>query len=557
MAEAKDPAQMTPEERAAERQQLEAAGPKDPAEMTPEDRAAERQQLESVGSEPSGPSFMKDVMTGTEPAFARGMLGLQTSPVTLADMLVKGGGWLGQHLPYTSDETAEKIRGYALKAHEALDPYTYGGSIERVAKSYPEIMHKNETTPGQYWQTGVEWAPGTVGALLTGGESALPTLGKAVSGALTSETAGQLADRYAPDWSDWARMGGALFGPFGLGTARKLVSPGAVATSDVAGMDRVAKAAKLGEHDVPVSAAQQTGSKVWAGLEGKPPKAQMEKLSEGMQKEAGLKPAGTVQESAQNRLDEVNAKEKQLKQNTSIADANKDLKMKIGQVDINHQNTTTPRWRNPEVHDAYDKFSDSVQNGKLSGAKYRELRSEWYKSKSPELNEMAGHLDDAMEKAHPGVWSTWMDDLANAKAMKQGVKQAPTGVIPPGAVNPKRPTELGQLAQAGRMIEPGNYPTGNKSWGELVSALAGAATGKLGGSAEKGVLGYLFGHALPKATSMLTGPIARSAPVQAWAKNQAWRPGSPWAQNPNKRTAAMLLGQPFGAFIDAPENESQ
>src|SRR6202035_4925465 len=73
----------------------------------------------------------------------------------------------------------------------------------------------------------------------------------------------------------------------------------------------------------------------------------------------------------------------------------------------------------PEVAQGLQDFDQFVLGGQpLTGTQYQGLHRQWSGSGVPELRTMAGHLDAAMDVAHPGAWNDWRDNFANYKGIQ-------------------------------------------------------------------------------------------------------------------------------------------
>jgi hypothetical protein len=159
---------------------------------------------------------------------------------------------------------AEKVFG--AEPTERVKGPTIPEQIGEVTGGYSE--YRSPTTLGQY--------AGTVGEF-AGGAAALPiggvarSVGSAILPAIASETAGQAAATYAPEYESLARLAGAIGAPLVTESAksagRKLLA-GEEARLGRAGSERARSIAALEEAGVPLTAGQKLGSVPLMRMEG-------------------------------------------------------------------------------------------------------------------------------------------------------------------------------------------------------------------------------------------------------------------------------------------------
>jgi hypothetical protein len=187
----------------------------------------------------------KDVVKSFGAGALRGTAGLADLPADLSQLVSAGSKYL------TGYETPK----FDTSFREGMADLS-GGFSER----------KPETTLGRYAGTVGEFAPGVIGASLTGGGSlgaqalraGTNVVKQAVLPGVASEALGQYAEDSTSPWAEpAARIAGAMLGGIGANkienTLRGVISPGGGA----AAVD-LANAARLRQLGVPVSAGQST-----------------------------------------------------------------------------------------------------------------------------------------------------------------------------------------------------------------------------------------------------------------------------------------------------------
>lgn len=460
----------------------------------------------SVHNPTSGPSATEDVKQAVPAGLARGAIGFETTPGTLASTAVGAGGWLAnqaaQHIPGTSQEQADTwskgIQGGTQKAQDFLYPGTYDAAVKDVAKSYPGVNYQAQTEPGRVAQSVSEFIAGGVPmAMMTGGESLVPAIGKNVAAGLGSEAAGYLSND-----NPYARMVGALVGYGGMPSGAKAPTT-----------PRGAMAETLDQAGVPVSAAQRTGSRLRATLEG-PAGDNSSAVSDALFQQGGVtrQPGNLapISDLVAQRGRALGQQFNALESNTSLPPANANAVWPdLGNIDLSHSASGTGLSGNastlvrPEVHQAYEDFANLAQGGQgISGRQYRDLSQKWNGSDIPEVRQMGQRLDREMETIHP-EWSQVNEDWANFKGLQAGVDKA-GGAATQNGIDPStvrsgmwRDTPMRRTAEAGEGINKSNpepYSTAPlDNTAALAGLLYGGAHGGLTGAGEGFLPGALGG----------------------------------------------------------------
>jgi hypothetical protein len=149
-------------------------------------------------------------------AQARLRMQQQAEPTSIAeDVALSGATGLGQGFLSLMSMTNP------FQVHNpAANPRNMQSMIEKVTGPW----HEPETVPGEYARTVGQFAPGVVG----GGSLANRVLTNVAIPALSSETAGQVARKVAPDYETAARVGGGILGGLsGASVQQKLAQRGA------------------------------------------------------------------------------------------------------------------------------------------------------------------------------------------------------------------------------------------------------------------------------------------------------------------------------------------
>ena len=516
------------------------------------------------------PGVLEDMGKVAGPAALRGAVGLATGVPTIADLGLSFGDWLGQKV--LPEGAAKTVSGGAKYLKDKIEPTTYGGAMKRIEDNVTGPLYTAKTTPGKYLQTAEEVIP----SFLAGGGAVLPKLGRAVTGALASETAGELADKYLPEgWAPYARaagmIGGAAAGP---AMVRKAVTP-LPATPEHA-----AAAQALKDAGMKLSAGAETGSP-WAlqreaNLGGKKLAAQdTAGFTKAVGNQSGVPNAERLTPKAINDAQSGFGNYLQTVRNTIITPPNYSTLQKelsnvrkeaykdvgaagIGDVDniINSVKLGPSGVVNPK----------STVMG-MTGGWYQHLRADIQNkidnSSGPMrhyLGQMRQHLDDAMEKELPAgqlkdqhrQYANFQvlkkSDLKNEQVTPESLHKSIVNQWGNEAYNTGR--GLSPLAHAGERVlaRPEATPAGSGPVSTMLSTLLGYGGGeKLGGPPEALVGGILGKELGPAVSSILTrNPVTRAAyfnPLtQAYLKNQAWKPSAATMIDPSVATKLLLKG---------------
>ena len=481
-----------------------------------------------------------DVAKSVLPGIAQGLEAVKTAPASLASLAATGVGAAAQKVPQfpgVPSGTADAVSGAAGKVSSALEPYTYGPEMSALTKQAPELGYEAQSLPGKFVENIGRAGPSIA---LTGGEGALPAISRTLGSA-----AGATGGDWASGGSPWGQMAGALLGYGGAPT-------GVPAANGVRGT----WANTLEQSGVHVSAAERTGSRVRATLEGQSPGDRTAQITAQMLK-MGNVPQPTTQPLSQliaQRGRDLGAQANTLEQSTSLPVSN-NLWNTIGNIDLQHTASGTGATTgnvtsliNPDVHQAYEDFSSLASGGRtLTGKQYRDLSQKWNSSDVPEVRKMGQALDTEMQTAHP-EWEEFNKNWANLQGLKAASDAAggsgTTQGLDPGVVRKSmyKPTDLRNYAEAAEGITgPGAYPKPySMSALDSMTAALGGAAGALHGSPEGAVAGAGAGsllgglHVPSAAVEAIVNPLARTAIGQKYLM-----------MNP-KAAAAALYGQSSG-----------
>jgi hypothetical protein len=494
----------------------------------------------------SVPSALEDMKNSTLPGLYQGLLAVKTAPASIADLAATGVGKAAQYIPPfpgVPEGTADFVTNAAQQSSAALEPYTYGPELSEATKIAPELGYEAQTFPGKVVENAGRALP-AIG--LTGGESALPTISRTLGSALGSTSAGALTND-----NPWAQMAGALIGYGGAPTGLP-----------AAATPRAAMANTLEQAGVPVSAAERTGSRVRATLEGQSPGDRTSQITDQMLSQGGIvRPTGNTEPISgliTKRGRDLGAQADDLISNTSLPINNK-LWSDIGYLDLRHTASGTGTATgnptsliDPNVHQAYEDFHNLVSGTRLlTGKQYRDLSEQWGSSDNPTIRQMGNLLDNEMEKAHP-EWSKWNEDWANYKGLKAASDAAggtgTTNGLDPSVVRSTiyKPTGLKKFAEAAEGIT-GSYPKPYSTSGlDTIAALGGLGYGAAHG-------GFAAGSedALPGMLGIVTNALKLAQPA---ARS---RIGQKYLMLDPKSAAAALYGQGPGPPAAQPNGGTQ
>lgn len=218
------------------------------------------------------PSVTEDIAKTTGPALLRGGVATVTGVPTLADLAAKG---VSAGAPYVlSPEKAQTVQAGSEWLQKKLEPATYGSVMKDIQEGVPAVgfggtgpLYEAKTFPGKVTQGALEIAP----SLYTGATGIIPKVATPVSrmvrslfGGLGSASAGELADKYLPEWAKpYAQaMGGITGVATGTAGARKMITPAPSTLEHAADVNILKQAGVKG-----LTAAQVTGSPRLAQIE--------------------------------------------------------------------------------------------------------------------------------------------------------------------------------------------------------------------------------------------------------------------------------------------------
>jgi hypothetical protein len=514
-------------------------------------------QSNASSSSSQTPSTWEDIKTNEPAAGVRGLL--QASPLVAAPTVADVAAGVTQAgADYAAGPGNPVSRG-AYAVHQMLEPYTYEGLLA----AHPELQTQAKTPGGKFAQTLTEWAPSVLsGASFS--DAPLAAVGKGMLAATGSEAAGQASQ--GQPWEPLARVGGAIAAHSAPGIARGIVSPGGVGPEEAS---RIAAANRLTSAGFPVSAAQTTGSRLMATLEG--PQAAPD-MSEGILKGAGVvrkqgpyDDRSDVIAALKSSLTGPGSRIEDLKANTNLyptPQLTQGLANIVGEHQLAHSGTSI---ENPKIDQAFQDFLTHATTGKLTGKQYADMRQSWNESGIPELQSMAKLLDAGMNASnngpqYQGAWQKYWNDYANLKGAQAG--QAAAGNLAPyspgvvaNAIH--KDTPLKRLAQAGADVYE-NQPKPYSLAGPLAAAGAlGAGLGAYHGGivSEQPLTGFFTLPGMLAAGGYGVSRLAKTAPVQAYAKNQLWKPSAATSLDP--ATVARILALRSGAagqtMLDQPQ----
>lgn len=172
---------------------------------------------------PSGAGMAADVGKAAASGVLSGAAGIVDLPGAAINLAGRGAGKLAEWSGRVSPATIQQAESYlptGTWAQRQLSGLT-GGFSE----------YQPQTTAGRYVKSVGEFVPATVAAALTGGTSLIPTLAAgAVIPGITSEAAGEIAQKYAPGLEAPARIAAAIASGHLSSSAVQKVLPATQAT---------------------------------------------------------------------------------------------------------------------------------------------------------------------------------------------------------------------------------------------------------------------------------------------------------------------------------------
>lgn len=190
------------------------------------------------GTKPEGPGALEDVARTAPGALYKGAMDVVGAPADIMNAVDQGWQWLvSKGLEKTgvwSPEQAEKAR-QPLPGIE--DRSTRMGlptskllvdATEKAAGPF----YTPQTTEGEFAGAAMRSLP----SMALGQGTMLQRLGQALVPAMTAETAGQVAERVAPEWEGTARLAGGVMGAFGTAAMQMPRGANVVAQDAVQGV---------------------------------------------------------------------------------------------------------------------------------------------------------------------------------------------------------------------------------------------------------------------------------------------------------------------------------
>lgn len=408
------------------------------------------------------PEYNADVRKQVVPGLKEGVAGILGSPAEIANI---GASTLSQFgdVPQSVEQTIRsKAAPYTAQEWQKWGPL----------KMSPEEQQPPKTFPGQVTRAFSSYLPATVPLGATGGLSGMvQALLRSGAAAGLSESGGYLADRLgSPEAANAMRAGGAAlgFGPvrgFGATAARE----GAADLLRGAGY--------------PVSAAEQSGSRLAATLEQRPP--------------------------VRKGIDELRAGKLDPQEN------NWAVRMDMGKVWQNASNSGAPATVvNPINRGINELQAAHGPKGKpISADEYFKLSKKWGDSNNPYVQQLGQVLDRHMAQQNP-AWEGMRGRLENVPDLKSLSKAEGRLPFP----DPYQPNErIGAIA----------------AMAPLAQTLLGSGAGAP--AAESAMLYALMGTK-PSIEAGLSGlgHVARSPMGQAWMRG--------WPTKAPPTYAALLAG---------------
>ena len=475
--------------------------------------------------------------------------------------------------------------------------------VRSAASSYPGLLgemtggfteRQPQNVPEEYVRTIGEFLPS---AAMFGGVNPLSLFAGGVGPALTSETAGQAARKFAPEgrpeWMpDWvpdaetvARIGGAFLSPLGLKAGQKVITP--YPTSKTA---RIRAAKYFEKENIPYTAGQKTGAKTQQYRESETGGAAYADFVERQQlafNRAALKRIGSKADEASpdvmieahdrigkmfTRLANRNSIQPQNQLNRDLRDTVRTYYDKVGKPN-----------RAPIVEKTIMEITDAIAKGRITGQQYQSLITrlrEAGQGANADLSMVTRglrkNLDDAMERSiaqnNPGDLGAWKVARSNWRDLNAIEDTIATGAGgTEGMINPTKlhqvttgqggkraaaqggKNDLAELAAHGKTLMKSIAPDSGTA-SRLVRRMGGAVTGGgATGGAIGGLLGGPIGAAIGTAGGMAAGPIlsslksgvTMSKPMQKYLGNTLL-----------KKPAPSILGdKPAGGLLRILEQE--
>jgi hypothetical protein len=539
---------------------------------------------DAAPAEQEGVGYGEDIVKGAAGGLGRGVSGTLGLPGTIGGLYRKGLSKIGVPDEYL-DMGAKAMRLTPFAALAGPD----ATQVKEAIESQTGKFYEPKTIPGQYMSTFAEFAPG---ALIPGGGGAGARLLNTATGALASETAGQITKGTAAE--PWARGIAGAAAPLTVG---KIVTPAAPATRA-----RQEAVGVLEREGIPVTAGQRTGSKpiqwaesVAADMPGSAGRAgelfggqrtafdramtnrtfdRGELRARGVPDDVNLPDASVRRHGGEALSDEYT----RLTQNDLRS--NPQLQNRMTRALGEYERRVLPSQRTPAVEQTRNDIVDKLvaQGGRMPGDEYQAIRSQIGESaRAPGINpqqkialrEYKYALDEAMQAglspADAAAWARNNLRYANMKTLDPAIASAGENLSPARvaqAVRSGRNSEyasqrgnLDELADAAALVMK-DLPQSGTGPRTAVQQLFNAPT--LLSTGGGGLLGTMFGGPIGAAIG-IGAPLAAargvvSRPGQAYLANQAI------PQHAREAIAQALLqqaiSQPSGVERNAAEQEA-
>ena len=526
----------------------------------------------------------------------KGFVGTITTPRAISDLTGAGVNYLANKFaPQSVADAANKFHNWDTGVGEAFPSYDQIIKETEEDPKFPVFHGKlpeYKTGVGKAVGTGVELVPG----LAAGGEVVLPTVGRALAGGTLSGLMGSGVDwlheklpNVVPDWAPGvARAAG---GAIGSGIAPRIATP--LPMTDARLAETNALAATNPELRQASSAGQWTGSPRFQAVEARSPRAadvpqaQAEAYTRGVMRQAGADgqlwdAAGRGQASnVGDMLDilrnqhAVNPVEKRLLENQNRREYI-NLSNVVGRRDaapmlnLNEDirigpSRGTPGYPTSLNHPRHPTTIPGQRVGALAQKAQAAGTGTTPSLVGNRIFDTRTRLLDALYNSMPVPEANRLRELNQQYSNWKTIEGIPEEV----GENTLTPQQVGSRArdgsdlhthatQAENVMTPFPKPTNEPSeglkalstlLGGLGGAVAGHHTGGSAGAVAEGTVGAIAGEKLPHFVNVAknaAGRVAMNPTIQAWAKNQHWRPNVSITGAPNMEALVRALSAQHG-----------
>jgi hypothetical protein len=542
------------------------------------------------------PGTLEDMAKVAPGALTTGILAPAGMGGDLQGMMPEKSSWLEKTFPTITnflkkDTAAHPLGGLGQGLQQGTGdvPGTYKLPSTKELKSGVEKVtgpmdYQAQTPGGKILDTALKVAP----SIAMGGESIPGLIAKSVGSGVTSEGAGELANRYKgllptsaqPYAEPVARAVGAFGGAFTPAGARRAVTPNPMSDAQQAAVQALPRG-------FPMTAGQATESPNLMRLEARSPNAQGVAESQGpaftgaAMGEAGI-PSNRFSDIGQGDL--VGQRLGALYQSGRISQPEfQQLLQQIGAERRVAQRAVGLN-QTPQLDATRDMVRFGAQNRPgtpvfdMPGQRYEFMRGEIQRridaAVSPQekqaLSNIRNHMDTAFNNSTGlGDQTTPLQQqYANWNVLKNIPPRVGRDTLDPqdvlsavghgwgnAAANTGRGT-LAPLAQnAGRVMTPLPPPSPEGPLARVAGALGGLllgggvghSTSGMPGAVSEGIVGAILGgergHDVAQLAKNMAGRVVGSRPAQAYLGNQAWRPGPHTSADPDLM-ARLLMAPP-------------